>query len=122
MNNRTALILAADKGNLETVKVLIEAGADVTIEDVNGETALDKTFNPDIKILLEAAEKNASVQSVSIHTDSSSSVNILGAAPSKSVTFHLNASRDKSQKGESVEKYSEKSPEDKPGPKPGFAK
>lgn len=36
----TALIIAAQEGNADIVKVLLQKGADVNIKDVNGDTAL----------------------------------------------------------------------------------
>ena len=39
-NRKTALILAADRGNLAIVKVLVEKGAGVNSKDFDGSTAL----------------------------------------------------------------------------------
>lgn len=39
-HGQTALMLGASHGRLDTVKLLIEAGADVNIQDEDGSTAL----------------------------------------------------------------------------------
>lgn len=39
-HNQTALMLAVSHGNLEMVKMLLEAGADINIQDDDGSTAL----------------------------------------------------------------------------------
>jgi hypothetical protein len=52
-NNSTALILAAQNGNTDVVKVLITAKADVNAEDNDGETALSMADNEDITDLLK---------------------------------------------------------------------
>ena len=60
----TALMMAAavDRANPETVRVLIEAGADLNVRDRNSETALDwarKYRNPEVVALLEKAGARA---------------------------------------------------------------
>ncbi|WP_153099045.1 ankyrin repeat domain-containing protein [Paraburkholderia hayleyella] len=42
---RTALLLAAEQGIFENVKILVEVGADVNARDIYGETALFKVLN-----------------------------------------------------------------------------
>jgi ankyrin repeat protein len=41
-HGRTALMLAAEKGHVEVVELLVDKGADLMVEDEKGETALDK--------------------------------------------------------------------------------
>jgi uncharacterized protein len=52
----TALMLAAERGHIELVKVLLKNGADVNAENLNGETALMRAAENDraaaVKILL----------------------------------------------------------------------
>ena len=40
VDGRTALLCSIESGNIETVKLLLENGADKTVCDANGETAL----------------------------------------------------------------------------------
>jgi len=49
---RTALMYAADNGNLESVRALLLAGAIVNQRDKEGESAWDLTGNTDIEDLL----------------------------------------------------------------------
>jgi hypothetical protein len=50
---QTALMLAAENGNDESVKALLEAGADVNRKDREGKTAWDSADNDDIRSMLE---------------------------------------------------------------------
>ena len=49
----TALIWAAEKGNEESVKVLLESGADVNAQNKYQKTALDVTASESIKKLIQ---------------------------------------------------------------------
>ena len=51
----TALIYAAEHGNLEIVKYLVEKGANVNIKDNHGRTALDLAETEEIKKVLRKA-------------------------------------------------------------------
>jgi len=64
----TALLLAAEAGNSDSVKALIAAGADVNAKDKNGETALMKavllhpdTHKPDLKSVVALIAAHADV-------------------------------------------------------------
>ncbi|MBN2736932.1 MAG: ankyrin repeat domain-containing protein [Spirochaetales bacterium] len=56
--NMTPLILAADQGRLEIVKLLLESTADINAQDKMGQTALHlaagRNFTSIIKLLLQA--------------------------------------------------------------------
>ena len=57
-DGETALMIAADEGNTETVRLLIQAGANVNARDDEGESALDKALderNHQVAELLRAA-------------------------------------------------------------------
>lgn len=58
--HRTALHYAVDRANLQSVKLLIEGGADTKIKDIAGKTALDiaqdKGFSEIVKILTTARQ------------------------------------------------------------------
>ena len=45
---------AAEEGNLENVRALILAGADVNLENKEGETACDLAADEEVKMLLES--------------------------------------------------------------------
>jgi ankyrin repeat protein len=45
-------MVASVNGNTEIVKLLLEKGANPTLKDKEGKTALDYAGNPDIKKLL----------------------------------------------------------------------
>lgn len=59
--NTTALILAAEKGNVAVVKALLDRGADAQIRDCNGKTALELTQDDDIIKLLNACPNKLKV-------------------------------------------------------------
>ena len=50
---RTALMEAAENDDLESVKLLLEAGAEVNARDKEGDSAWDLTSNDEIEQLLE---------------------------------------------------------------------
>jgi ankyrin repeat protein len=54
----TALIRAAKQGNKDTVRLLIEKGADPTAEDANGKLASECTTDGEISAMLIEAEKS----------------------------------------------------------------
>ena len=45
-------MIAADNDQVETVKALLEAGADANLADNESETAIEKTTNAEVKSLL----------------------------------------------------------------------
>ncbi len=49
----TALMMAARSGNLEIVKMLLDSGADASLENHKGQTALDRARGSDVKALLK---------------------------------------------------------------------
>ena len=54
--SRTALMFAASQSSsVETIQILIRAGARVNARDTTGRTALDLTHNPDVKKTLISA-------------------------------------------------------------------
>lgn len=63
----TALMYAANYGNLEVVNILLDAGANINRQDNNGATALiwaAKGDNPDVIQLLFKAGSNIDLQNV----------------------------------------------------------
>lgn len=48
----TPLMRAATLGDTEMVQILLEAGADPTLSDINGKTALDFATKPEIRQIL----------------------------------------------------------------------
>lgn len=55
----TPLMFAASRDNAEYVQLLLEKGADKTLKDASGKTALDYTRDPDIKDLLSGKSSTA---------------------------------------------------------------
>ena len=55
--HQTALFAAAQINHQGLVSMLIAVGANPTIRDVDGKTALDFATSPEVRALLEAAEK-----------------------------------------------------------------
>ena len=53
--NGTALIIAARKGNPEIVSLLLARGADPTVANHEGETALDLAKGQEVKELMRAS-------------------------------------------------------------------
>ena len=51
----TALILASEKGHVEVVKALLDAGAKVDEKNNDGKTAIDFTYHVKIKTMLNDA-------------------------------------------------------------------
>jgi hypothetical protein len=58
-NNATALIIAARKGNSEIVKLLLAGGADPSVVNEKGQTALDVAKGENVKGLLRAPTASA---------------------------------------------------------------
>lgn len=50
----TALMLASRRGRVKIVDTLLEAGADLSLKNDKGKTALQSTFNQECRMLLEA--------------------------------------------------------------------
>ena len=50
----TALMVAAHEDDLESIQLLLDYGADTTIKDKNGKTALDWAHDEETKALLQA--------------------------------------------------------------------
>lgn len=67
-HNQTALMLAVSHGNLDMVQILIEAGADINIQDEDGSTALMCAAEHGkidiVKLLLAQLDCDSSVQDV----------------------------------------------------------
>ncbi len=51
----TALMIAADADDLESLKLLLDHGADVTVKNKRDQTALDRADSEEAKALLQAA-------------------------------------------------------------------
>jgi len=64
-HHQTPLMIASVSGNLEVVKYLVERGADITLQDRDGDTALDYSefIYPDIFEYLSSLQGDKSVQS-----------------------------------------------------------
>ena len=61
-NGYTALMLATINGKVDTVRTLLDSGADATVETVIGDTLMDLTYNQEIINLLQAAEEEEEEQ------------------------------------------------------------
>lgn len=61
-NQNTPLHIAADEENFEIVKLLVENGANVNLENIYGETPYYLTHNNDIRAYLVANGANPSIQ------------------------------------------------------------
>lgn len=71
-HNQTALMLATSHGNYHMVRMLLEAGADINIQDEDGSTALmcaaEHGRMDIVKILLAHPECDSNIQDMVSHT------------------------------------------------------
>ena len=63
VNNITPLMLAASRGQMDSVKLLINAGVEIEARDSNGETALDYAINKEKLEVADYLEQRSNRQS-----------------------------------------------------------